>query len=87
MQVVVWENCTIMLYCAMDCLPDGKFTWCTLGGYKFTDDRELETIIYTMTNKQNTDFYQHEIQEIILRYDRCVNCGRENVEKIGQEYN
>lgn len=31
--------------------------------------------------RQNTDFYQHEIKEIVLRYDRFISCGRDNVEK------
>jgi len=45
MQVVVWENCTIMLSYAMDGRPDSKFTWRILGGYKFTEDRQLETVV------------------------------------------
>jgi hypothetical protein len=45
MQVAVLENCTIVLSYTMDSRPDSKFTWRILGGYKFTEDRELEAIV------------------------------------------
>jgi hypothetical protein len=32
-------------------------------------------------NKKDTDFYQQGREEIIPRYDKCLNCGRDYMEK------
>jgi len=41
----------------MDGRPDSKFTWYILGGCKFTDDRELETITnYSQQDATSLEF-------------------------------
>lgn len=47
-----------------------------LGGRKFKDDCEVQTLL-----TRDTDFNQQKIEKLVTRYDKSLNCGEDYVVK------
>ena len=52
-----------------------------LGVHKFKDDREVETFVTGLLITQDMDRQQQGIQKLVPRYDKCLNCSKDYVEK------
>jgi len=50
-----------------------------IGGHKFRDDCEMETVGAWWLMVQNPDFYEQKIEVLILWYG-CLSCGGDCVE-------
>jgi histone-lysine N-methyltransferase SETMAR len=49
----------------------------TLEGRRFTTNEDTEAAVRT----QDTDIYQQEFFKLVKRWDKCINVGRDYVEK------
>jgi hypothetical protein len=50
---------------------------------RFSDDEEVETEVRKWLRQQSKDFYAAGFDELVKRWDKCVNVGGGYVEKYG----
>jgi hypothetical protein len=51
-----------------------------LGGHKFKDDREVQTVVTRWLITQDTDWYRQWVEKLVTRYDKWLSCGEDYVE-------
>ncbi len=54
---------------------------CHLGGEKFKTDAEVQNAANTYFMNLDANFYRQGLQKLITRYDKCLNCSGNYVEK------
>jgi hypothetical protein len=52
-----------------------------LGGKRFADDKEVETVVRKRLRQQSKDFYAAGFDALVKRRDKCINVGGGYVEK------
>jgi transposase len=52
-----------------------------LGSQRFNNNEELMEGVKTRLSSQAADFTDTDIEKLILRYDKCLNSGKEYVAK------
>ena len=53
----------------------------SLGGKRFDDDDDLKNAVQKWLTSQTAAFYEEGIQNLVPRYDKCLNNGCKYVEK------
>ena len=53
-----------------------------LGGQRFQTDMELKETITTHFQSLAATFYEEGIAKLVYRYDKCLNCQGDYVEKL-----
>jgi hypothetical protein len=52
-----------------------------LGGRRFADDKEVETVLQKWLRQQSEDFYAVGFDSLVMRWDKCINVDGGFVEK------
>ncbi|GBM68315.1 Histone-lysine N-methyltransferase SETMAR [Araneus ventricosus] len=52
-----------------------------LGGNHYNDDEDVETAVTSWLSEQAAGFYEEGIQNLVVRYDKCLNKLGSFVEK------
>jgi histone-lysine N-methyltransferase SETMAR len=53
----------------------------TLEGRRFTTNEDVEAAVRTFVRTQDTDFYQQGFLKLLKQWNKCINVGRNYVEK------
>ncbi|GFX09297.1 hypothetical protein TNCV_1887101 [Trichonephila clavipes] len=53
----------------------------SLGGKRFSDNEEEEAAVNSWLSDQAADFFEEGFQNLVLRYDKCINKLGNYVEK------
>jgi hypothetical protein len=52
-----------------------------LAGQRFNNDEDVKRAVQNWLSSQAATFYDKGIQKLVSRYDKCLNNGRNYVEK------
>ncbi|GBM60594.1 hypothetical protein AVEN_83537-1 [Araneus ventricosus] len=52
-----------------------------LGGNHYNDDEDVKTVVTSWLSEQAASFYEEGIQNLVVRYDKCLNKPGSFVEK------
>jgi hypothetical protein len=58
-------------------LPELKQSSCS---HKFKDDSKVDTVVTQRLITHDMDFYKEGIEELVVQYDKHLNCGEDFVE-------
>ncbi|GFT37295.1 uncharacterized protein TNCV_1127211 [Trichonephila clavipes] len=54
-------------FCLFRCLKH------SLGGKSFTDNEEVKMAVNSCLSDKGADFFEKSFQNLVLRYDKCIN--------------